>query len=144
MVARAEAPRKAAATGKMTETLFRALTRQIGGRWQLVSFRGRGGGESRGIVDVLAIRKDHRSPDHPCLKRGDLFEIILVQLKGGKAHMPSDVDVTRLRAVAERYHATKVVLFEWRASASASHRTKYSELHPTSGWVKAPKGKVFP
>ena len=31
-------------------------------RWQLVTFCGKSGGESVGVVDLLAIRKDHGKP----------------------------------------------------------------------------------
>ena len=34
-------------------------------------------------MDILAIRKDHRIPGDVRLKRGDLFEMILIQVKGG-------------------------------------------------------------
>jgi hypothetical protein len=35
-------------------------------------------------------------------------------MKSGSAEMPSPADIQRLKAVAARYHAKKVVLFEWR------------------------------
>jgi len=44
-------------------------------RWQLVGFPGPGGRESAGIVDLLAIRKNHTKPKSP-FKRVELFEII--------------------------------------------------------------------
>jgi hypothetical protein len=36
------------------------------------------------VVDVLAIRKNTSAPSNISLKRGDLFEVILVQMKGGQ------------------------------------------------------------
>src|SRR3990170_160580 len=54
-------------------------------RWQLVGFPGPAGRESTGIVDLLAIRKNHQKPKPP-FKRGDLFEIILIQIEGGGAN----------------------------------------------------------
>lgn len=83
-------------------------------RWQLVAFNGPNGGESRGVGDFLAIRKDHR--DHGTrspFNRGDLFEIVLVQVKGGTAPWPRDADLQRLRAVRRRYRARSVVLAKW-------------------------------
>ena len=56
---------------------------KAGRRWQLVAFNGPHGGESRGIVAFTAIRKDHREHGQDPFKRGDLFEIVLVQVKGG-------------------------------------------------------------
>ena len=81
-------------------------------RWQLVSFPGPAGRESTGIVDLMAIRKNHAKSDSR-FKRGDLFEIILVQIKGGGARRPMMDDIKRLRAVAKRYNARAVVLAQW-------------------------------
>ncbi len=81
-------------------------------RWQLVGFPGPAGRESAGIVDLMAIRKNHAKPKSG-LKRGDLFEIILIQIKGGGARRPKLGDIRRLRAVAKQYGARDVVLAEW-------------------------------
>ena len=81
-------------------------------RWQLVGFPGPGGRESAGIVDLMAIRKNHVKPKSP-FKRGDLFEIILIQIKGGGAKHPDKAEIKRLRDVAKYYKARDVVLAEW-------------------------------
>ena len=81
-------------------------------RWQLVSFPGPAGRESAGIVELMAIRKNHAKPTGR-LKRGDLFEIILIQIKGGGARRPKMDDIQRLRVVANRYNARDIVLAEW-------------------------------
>jgi hypothetical protein len=83
-------------------------------RWEIVNFTGPTGAESRGIVDLLAIRKDHSAGRHP---RGDCFEMILIQVKGGGARWPTAADLQRLRAVARRYHARDVVLAAHMAGA---------------------------
>jgi len=80
---------KAANTDRWTEILFRALSNRVAKRWRFVSFRGMGGGEWRGVVDVLGIRKDTSKSDHKLLKSGDLFDVVLVQMKGGSARLPS-------------------------------------------------------
>ena len=67
-----------------------------------------------GIVDVLAIRKDTARPNDPRLKRGDLFEMILVQMKGGSARIPDDEEIKRLKAVKTHYRAREIVLFCWK------------------------------
>ena len=77
-------------------------------RWQLVGFPGPGGRESAGIVDLLAIRKNHQKPKAP-FKRGDLFEIVLIQIKGGGAKRPDKSEIKRLRDVAKHY--TPAMLF---------------------------------
>ncbi|MBA2438741.1 MAG: hypothetical protein H0V52_10420 [Acidimicrobiia bacterium] len=51
--------------------------------WEIVNFTGRAGRESAGIVDLLAIRKDHTID--LVKHRGDYFEMILIQVKGGSA-----------------------------------------------------------
>src|SRR5438445_9837790 len=81
-------------------------------RWQLVSFPGPAGRESAGIVDLMAIRKNH-AKSNSRFKRGDLFEIILIQIKGGGAHRPKTDELQRLRAVAKQYNARDIVLAEW-------------------------------
>jgi hypothetical protein len=81
-------------------------------RWQMVGFPGRGGGEPAGIVDLLAIRKNHSKLKAP-FKRGDLLEIILIQIKGGGAKRPTKAEAKRLRDVQKYYEARDVVLAEW-------------------------------
>ena len=82
-------------------------------KWKFVEFGGPTGSESRGIVDILAIRKDH-GREREGLKRGDPFEIILIQTKGGSAPRPKKEDVDRLSRLARLYHARAVVLAEWK------------------------------
>src|SRR5215210_1198098 len=100
--------------GRWAEILFRALSNRVAKRWRFVSFRGKNKGEWRGIVDVLAIRKDTSQPTGNGLKRGDLFDIILIQLKGGSARRPTLEEKHRLKEVAKNYSAKEVVLFEWK------------------------------
>jgi hypothetical protein len=84
-----------------------------GVKWQVVSFNGPAGQESTGIVDMIAIRKSHR-PRESSARRGDLFEIILIQVKGGTAKFPSQVEIDRLVGVKDHHRAEKVVLTEWK------------------------------
>src|ERR1700720_1364508 len=87
-------------------------------RWQLVTFLGKKGGECRGIIDLLAIRKDHGRPIAGT-KRGDTLQIILIQVKGGSAPMPTTEDGNRLRTVAKRYRAQHVLLAAWKKGSAA-------------------------
>jgi hypothetical protein len=105
--------RKAAHTGKWARTLAKWLITRSRSkrRWEVVNFTGKHGAESRGIVDLLAIRKDHRALE---TDRGDYFDMILIQVKGGTAPWPTEKDVDRLRAVQQRYHARAVVLAVWK------------------------------
>lgn len=84
-----------------------------GVKWQVISFNGSRGHESAGIVDMIAIRKDHK-PSDANISRGDLFEIVLIQVKGGRSKLPSQADVNRLLAVQAYHRANKVILAEWK------------------------------
>ncbi len=75
--------KKAHHTAKWARTMTKWLvtySQRTGAKWNLVDFGGKGKAESRGIVDLIAIRKEHRR-DGIGLKRGDLFEIVLIQTK---------------------------------------------------------------
>jgi hypothetical protein len=112
-------------------------------RWQLVGFPGPSGRESAGIVDLLAIRKNHTKPKSH-FKRGDLFEIILIQIKGGGARRPNKQDIRRLSAVAKHYNARDVVLAEW---VKGKHLKFYwlvnGRRDPKRAWGEVDPGIVF-
>jgi hypothetical protein len=108
--------RKAHHTAKWARTMTKWLvtySRRSGAKWNLVDFGGKTKAEARGIVDMIAIRKDHRH-DGPSVKRGDLFEIVLIQTKGGSAPRPTPDDVARLSRVAKHHRAKAVILAEWQ------------------------------
>jgi hypothetical protein len=112
--------RKTAAKSINTAKWARTMTKWLithsskeGVKWQPVHFGGKKGHESSGIVDLMAIRKDHKAPVTGSF-RGDLFEIVLIQVKGGNAPFPSCSDVDRLMAVKEHHNAKHVVLSEWK------------------------------
>jgi hypothetical protein len=107
--------KKAQHTAKWARTMTKWLvtfSRRTGARWNLVDFGGKTGAEARGIVDLIAIRKDHRR-DFPGLERGDLFEVVLIQTKGGSAPRPTPADIVRLKRVARHHRASAVILAEW-------------------------------
>ena len=103
-----------------------------GAKWSLAEFNGVNGCESAGIVDLIAIRKDHRRR-RVGLKRGDLFEMVLIQTKGGCALKPTVNDAVRLSRVARYYKAKAVVLVEWkRQDRLQMFRLKRTQWEPTS------------
>ena len=94
----------------MTQVAIRrAVARKAYPRWNFVQFLGQHGGEATGVVDLIAIRKDHGEPKTG-LKRGDAMQIILIQAKGGSAAKPTTDDARRLRIVARRHGACGVLL----------------------------------
>jgi hypothetical protein len=130
---------KAANTDRWTEILFKALSARAAKRWRFVSFRGLGGGEWRGIVDILAIRKDTTASKHDLLKSGDLFDFILVQMKGGSARRPKDAEIARLRTVARRYRAKQIVLFSWKRERKCQFQT----LGRGNDWQESSATAIF-
>ncbi len=105
------------------------LAKYTGGgtKWQLVEFLGPKGGEQKGIVDIFAIRKDHLSQPKHGLKHGDLFEIVLIQTKGGTASWPTFDDIDRMRLVKKHYRAKAIILTVWKPGKRASlYRLKKS------------------
>lgn len=118
--ARQDAAKKAIKVAKMAMTLAKAhLARESKkhkGRWQWVEFSGPKGRESAGIVDILAIRKRWEktgAPEDGVLKHLDVFDIMLIQVKGGGALMPDANDVSRMERVADHYRIDKILLYGW-------------------------------
>jgi hypothetical protein len=133
----ATAPEKVIATEQYTEILFRALVSRVAKtRWRFEAFRGPGGRPPAGIVDAIAMRKDHRKAKGG--SRGDRFQFILVQMKGGNAPRPTDKDKERLRRAKAYYAAKEVVLFEWRPNKGA----QFSVLNG-SEWKESTAEKIF-
>jgi hypothetical protein len=88
-------------------------------------------------VDLIAIRKDHRQ-DGPGLKRGDIFDIVLIQTKGGSAPRPTTDDIARLKKVARYHKARAIVLAEWQRG----ERLELFRLNGSS-WQSVSPDEVF-
>ena len=132
--------KKAQYTAKWARTMtkwFVTYGHRAGARWNIVDFGGKTKSESRGVVDLVAIRKNHRA-DVEGVKRGDLFEIILLQIKGGSAPRPTREDVDRLLRVAKHHRAKAIVLVEWR-------RGEKLDLSMLKGrrWESATPSQIF-
>lgn len=133
---------KSALTARWAVTMTKVRIRKTLARtrWQLVTFNGPGGQESVGIVDLLAVRKNHR-PGGNGLKRGDLFEVVLIQVKGGSARFPTIDELVRLRIVGRAYRAKAILLAQWKRGEQARFfRLKRANLgnvvRPASAWVE--------
>jgi len=132
--------RKAQRTAKWARIMtkwFISFNRRAGARWNLVEFGGATKSESRGIVDLLAVRKNHRA-DISGLKRGDILEMVLIQTKGGSAPRPTSDDIVRLRKVAKHHKAVAIVLAEW----SKGTRLELYKLQRNE-WVSVRPVEVF-
>jgi hypothetical protein len=118
----------------MTKVRIRqAVTHAPFPHWHLLTFAGPDGGESRGVVDMIAIRKDHGDPPRGT-KRGDVFQIILIQVKGGYAAKPTAEDGKRLRIVARRHGACGVLLAAWKKGKAA--RFFALQKNGVSDWIE--------
>ena len=73
-----------------------------------------------------------------------LFEIILIQIKGGGAKWPDKSDLRRLQSVAKYYNASAVVLAEW---IKGSHLNFYWLIRPHAdpkrAWGAVDPGVLF-
>jgi len=98
----------------------------------MLVFSGPKRSEARGVVDLIAIRKDH-GPPRRGTKRGDDFQIILIQVKGGYAAMPTAEDAKRLRLVARHHRARRVLLAVWIKGKAAQFFYLRRNLN---GWLK--------
>lgn len=98
-------------------TKWRLTYLSVGKSWQVVSFEGSKGGESYGIVDLLVIRRNCNYRIKP-LNRGDLFEIILFQVRGSSSRKPTKDEIIRLSKVGKYYHTKNIILAEWRKGIS--------------------------
>lgn len=132
--------KKAQHTAKWARTMTKqrvTISRRIGAKWNLVDFGGKTKSEARGIVDLMAIRKDHHK-DRAGMKRGDLFEIVLIQTKGGTARCPTSEDMSRLSKVAKYHRAKAVVLAEWHKG----QKLKLFRLYRNE-WMPATTREIF-
>jgi hypothetical protein len=134
------AARKASRTCRWAKTMTAWLIsfrRSQGTRWHIVDFVGANGCESRGVVDLMAVRKDHCATNG-VTKRGDLLDIVLIQVKGGSALPPTQEDISRLKRVAKYHRAKAVVLSEWK-------RQKKFQLYllQRGHWVPIEPHEVF-
>lgn len=133
--------KKAVKTARWARIMVKwEITRTRKGRgWEILNFTGPAGRESRGVVDLMAIRKDHKT--NP-VERGDFFEIVLIQVKGGGAGWPTLKDIERLRLVQDRYHASSVVLGVWTSGAPDFYklRPEPKGAGRRLQWEKAPGG----
>jgi len=85
------AQEKSHATGKNAKTFARYLLGQRGYHTMLLDSRS--GYEYKGIVDLIAVKRDKRDPD--------LLTIVLIQVKGGSARATT-AEIDRLRSAKKR------------------------------------------
>jgi hypothetical protein len=86
---------KAHATARNAKTFARYALSKAG--WRVVSFDTPNGYEYKGVVDLVAIKRNNRSPDE--------LTVMLVQVKGGSARVTA-AERLRLRIAAKKVKTT--------------------------------------
>ena len=110
---------------------------------QFVEFKGKKGGESNGIVDLLAVKKN-RDPEK---KKGldcnvnDLLDIIHIQVKGGGSAEPTLDDIRRMKIVSKYYNCRETLLSKW--NPKKFNEVKFYRLNPQNEWVIVDEKTVF-
>ncbi|MFI5398651.1 MAG: hypothetical protein ACHQ9S_24245 [Candidatus Binatia bacterium] len=99
---------KAHATGRNAKTFAKYALGKAG--WRVVSFDTRSGYEYKGIVDLVAIKRNNRAPDE--------LTVMLVQVKGGTARV-TPLELKRLRA------ATKLVDVDWNVVHKPARHVRF-------------------
>ena len=102
---------KAHATGRNAKTFAKYALGKAG--WRVVSFDTRSGHEYKGVVDLVAIKRNNRAPDE--------LTVMLVQVKGGAARI-TEAETVRLQAAAKR------VRVRWNVAHKPGHGVKFTKV----------------
>ena len=110
---------------------------------QFVEFRGEDDGESNGIVDLLSIKKDRdtESNKKQGLGKGDLLDIIHIQVKGGGSSLPTSNDIKRMQIVSKFYHCRETLLSEW--NPTKFNEVRFSRLNSQNEWIRIDEKIIF-
>lgn len=85
------AARRAHRSGQNAKTFTKYFLAKKG--YKSLSLDSRSGYEYKGVVDLIAVKRDKKDPD--------ILELVLIQVKGGKARV-SLQEIDRLRQAARR------------------------------------------
>jgi hypothetical protein len=106
-----QAAKKALASARNAKTFAKYALGKAG--WRVVSFDTRSGHEYKGIVDLVAIKRNNRAPDE--------LTVMLVQVKGGTARV-TEAEKVRLQA------ATKRVRVRWNVAHKPTRHVRFSRV----------------
>ena len=145
---RQKAPEKSLMSGKLATEATKLRILQIDNkneapRTQFVEFTGPKGGESNGIVDLLAIKKNHdqeKTKNIGC-NVNDLLDIIHIQVKGGDSSSPTPDDKRRMKIVSKYYQCRETLLSEWNPARYSE--VKFSRLNPQNEWERVDGETIF-
>ena len=146
--ARKIAPKKAFMSGRLATEATKLRILQIDNkngvrRTRFVEFVGAKGGESNGIVDLLAVKKNHdqeKTKNMGC-NVNDLLDIIHIQVKGGDSPPPTPDDKRRMKIVSKYYKCRETLLSEWNPARYSV--VKFSRLNPQNEWDIVDERTIF-
>ena len=94
------------------------ITNSSTAKYQFVEFSGPNGGDSNGIVDLLAIKKNRNKKENKKhgLSNADLLDIIQIQVKGRGSLPPKNDDKKRMKKIAKYYKFKETLLSRWDPS----------------------------
>ncbi|MBC8252284.1 MAG: hypothetical protein H8E89_11970, partial [Candidatus Nitrosopelagicus sp.] len=112
-------------------------------KYQFVEFSGPKGGDSNGIVDLLAIKKNRKKKGNKKhgLWNADLLDIIQIQVKGGGSGEPKIEDMKRMKEVAKYHKFKENLLSRW--DPSKDFFPVFSRLTDQNTWEEVDPKEIF-
>ena len=105
-----QAAAKAHSTARNAKTFARYALSQAG--WRVLSLDTRKGYEYKGVVDLVAVRRNNRRPDE--------LTVMLVQVKGGSARVKRE-EQNRLR------QAIRLVRVAWNVAEKPERTVRFAK-----------------
>ena len=104
--------RQASAKAQVTARNAKLFAKYALGKkgWKVASLDSRHGFEYKGVVDLVAVKRNNRSPDE--------LTIMLVQVKGGSARITKE-ELARLRKAVKRAQVT------WNVAAKPTKSVQF-------------------
>ena len=142
------APEKAHMTGRLAVKATKLRILEIDNKndaplSQFVEFEGREGGESNGIVDLLAVKRnrDHKKTKNMDCNVNDLLDIIHIQVKGGSARDPTKAAKKRMLIVSKYYNCRETLLSRW--NPAKFNQVIFKRLKNNLEWEKVDAKTIF-
>ena len=142
------APEKAYMTGRLAVKATKLRILEIDNKnnaplSQFVEFKGREGGESNGIVDLLVVKKnrDRKKIKNMDCNVNDLLDIIHIQVKGGSAGDPTKAAKKRMLIVSKYYNCRETLLSRWNPAKFS--QVIFKRLKNNLEWEKVDAKTIF-
>ena len=110
---------------------------------QFVEFKGKKGGESNGIVDLLVVKRnrDRKKIKNMDCNVNDLLDIIHIQVKGGSAGDPTKAAKKRMLIVSKYYNCRETLLSRWNPAKFS--QVIFKRLKNNLEWEKVDAKTIF-